>query len=124
MATLALREMKPVSCATRIERFQFVDQEERYAETLGEMFLFQLKSVETCDVQERHLHPRYNVEKGPYRQAEGDPVEVEAVAFQLDTDELLTIEAMGSGLSVCVVLVCLDTARVFCVSLTDYIDKS
>jgi uncharacterized protein DUF4365 len=106
-----------------VEVFEFVDEDGRYAETLGEMFLFQLKSVGTCDVQPLQLHPRYNVEKGPYRRTDGDPVDVEVIAFQLDTDELLTIEGIGSGLVVCLFLVCLDSGRVFFVNLTDYVDK-
>lgn len=106
-----------------VEIFEFVDEAERYAETLGEMFLFQLKSVEACDVQQRQLYPRYNVLKGPYRRTEGEPVDVEVIAFQLETDELVTIEGMGSGLAVCLILVCLDSDGVFFVNLTDYIDK-
>ena len=106
-----------------VEIFEFVDGDQRYAETLGEMFLFQLKSVEKCEVQDRQLHPRFNVEKGPYRRTAGDSVDVEIIPYQLETDELLTIEAMGSGLAVCLLLVCLDTGRVYFVNLTDYIDK-
>lgn len=51
------------------------------------------------------------------------PVESEVINYQLETDELLTIEAMGSGLVVVLFLVCLDSKRVFFVNLTDAVDK-
>lgn len=106
-----------------VEIFEYVDEQEEYAETLGETFFFQLKSAHSCEVTEVSLSPRYNVEKGPYRETEGDPVESEVIKYQLETDELLTIEAMGSGLVVVLFLVCLDSKRVFFLNLTDTLDK-
>src|SRR5688572_580985 len=89
-----------------IEIFDFVDDDELYAETLGETILFQLKSVRRCEARWVDLPPRMNVEKFPYNRDEGkgDPVSVEVIDFQLDTDELVTIEAMGSGLVVLLLL--------------------
>ncbi len=106
-----------------VEIFEYVDEEEEYAETLGETFFFQLKSVRSCDVTEVMLPSRRNVEKGPYLQTDGNPVESEIIKYQLETDELLTIEAMGSGLVVVLFLVCLDSQRVFFLNLTDAVDK-
>jgi hypothetical protein len=106
-----------------VEIFEYVDEEEEYAETLGETFFFQLKSVRSCDVTEVKLLSRRNVEKGPYLETDGDPVESEIIKYQLETDELLTIEAMGSGLVVVLFLVCLDSQRVYFLSLTDAVDK-
>jgi hypothetical protein len=106
-----------------VEIFEYVDEQEEYAETLGETFFFQLKSVRSCDVTEVSLPSRYNVEKGPYRETDGDPIESEVISYQLETDELLTIEAMGSGLVVVLFLACLDSKRIFFVSLTDAVDK-
>jgi hypothetical protein len=105
-----------------VEIFEYVDEEE-YAETLGETFFFQLKSVRSCVVTEATLPSRRNVEKGPYLETDGNPVESEIIKYQLETDELLTIEAMGSGLVVVLFLVCLDSQRVFFLNLTDAVDK-
>lgn len=106
-----------------IEIFRYVGDDDTMAETLGEMFLFQLKSTKRCRSQTLQLHPRPNVEKGPYRRLDGRPISVEVFPLRIDTDELLTIEAMGSGLAVVVLLVCMQSGRVFFLNLTDYIDK-
>lgn len=106
-----------------MEIFQYVDEHGQYAETLGETFFFQLKSVRSCDVTEVTFPSRYNVEKGPYRESDGNPVESRVINYELETDELLTIEAMGSGLVVVLFLVCLDSKRVFFLNLTDAVDK-
>jgi len=108
-----------------IEIFEFVDEDELYAETLGETILFQLKSVQLCNARWVDLPSRMNVEKFPYKRDEGkgDSVSVEVIDFQIDTDELVTIEAMGSGIVVLLLLVCLDSEKVFFVNLTDLVDK-
>jgi hypothetical protein len=43
--------------------------------------------------------------------------------LNLDTAELMTVEAMGAALPVLLFVVALDTERVFYVCLNDYIDK-
>jgi len=106
-----------------VEIFQYVEGDPEQAETLGETFFFQLKSVKRCSISTVELHPRYNVEKGPYRRTKGESVRAEVINFQLETDELVTIESMGSGLAVLLLLACLDSGRMYFVSLTDTIDK-
>jgi hypothetical protein len=106
-----------------VEIFDFTDETEDYAETLGESFLFQLKSTQRCDIRTLAISGRRNVEKGPY-QPSHDVVEMEVVRYNFDdTDELLTIEAMGYGAVVVLFLVCLEEQRVFFLNLTDHIDK-
>ncbi len=106
-----------------VEVFDYVDSDEQYAETLGETFFFQLKSVEKSAPVAVALPGRYNVEKGPYREDASEAIQSQVVKFQLETDELLTIEAMGAGVVVVMFLVCLDTQTVYFVNLTDTIDK-
>jgi hypothetical protein len=106
-----------------VEIFEYTDETEAYAETLGESFFFQLKSEQSCDIATVTVPWRSNVEKAPYIRSE-DTVEMTVVRYNFDdTDELLTIEAMGSGAVVVLFLVCLDGQRTFFLNLTDYIDK-
>jgi hypothetical protein len=107
-----------------VEVFQYVDDSREVSETLGETFFFQLKSTKTCDVAHIEVPGRGNVEKAPYRPTEHDLTPMTVIRYNFnDTDELLTIEAMGVGVVVVLFLACLDTNRVFFVSLTDLIDK-
>jgi len=46
------------------------------------------------------LEPRMNVEKMELQRGHGEPCEADVVLFQLETDELLTIEVKGSGVAV------------------------
>ena len=108
-----------------VELFEYVDSEQQMAETLGESFFFQLKSVETSPLQTRRVRNRLNVEKFPLsaEPRSAETADLEVMAYPLETDELLTIESMGSGLAVLLLLVTLDTGSVSFVCLTDYIDK-
>jgi hypothetical protein len=93
------------------------------AETLGETFFFQLKSQKRGQARQIELRPRYNVEKGPLKRMEGDPMPMEVISYQLSTDELMTIEAMGAGVVVVLFLVSVEDESVYFLNLTDYIDK-
>jgi hypothetical protein len=106
-----------------VEIFEFTDDTHEYAETLGESFLFQLKSERKSDVAKVTVPHRGNVEKAPYAPSE-DSIDIEVIRYQFDdTDELLTVEAMSSGAVVVLFLACLDRQRVFFLNLTDHIDK-
>lgn len=106
-----------------VEIFEFTDDTHAYAETLGESFFFQLKSTQSCDISTVGVPARGNVEKAPYRPTD-EIFEMDVVRYSFDdTDELVTIEAMGSGAVVVLFLVCLSDQRVFFVSLTDLVDK-
>lgn len=50
-----------------VEIFEFTDETEAYAETLGESFLFQLKSERSCDICTLTVLGRGNVEKTRYK---------------------------------------------------------
>lgn len=106
-----------------VEIFRFIDAEQKYAETLGETVLFQLKSTKSCTITSIEAPWRINVEKWGYRPTENS-VATSVIRYDFeDTDELATIEAMGTGNVVVLFLACLDTGRVFFLNLTDYIDK-
>jgi hypothetical protein len=106
-----------------VEVFEMLEGKPDRAETLGEIFLFQLKAVTTREPKQIELLPRFNVEKGPLKHMPGEVMEMEVLPFRLSTDELLTVEAMGSGVAVVLFLVCLDSASILFLNLTDYIEK-
>ncbi len=120
----AIREYKPdYGIDVTVELFRYLDAEETKADTLGEMFFGQLKSQKTADIQTITVHPRYNVEKMPLSENRKEKREIQALRFEIDTDELLTVQAMGAGLPVILFLIPLDTKRIFFVCLNDLIDK-
>jgi len=106
-----------------VEVFEMLGGDPPRAETLGEVFLFQLKAVQQSEPRTIELLPRFNVEKGPLKHTEGEAMEMEVVNFHISTDELLTVEAMGAGIAVILFLVCMESESVYFLNLTDYIDK-
>jgi hypothetical protein len=106
-----------------VEVFELLEDDPPVAETLGEVFFFQLKSVKRCMPKQIELRPRFNVEKGPFKNTEGKAGQLEVVRFPISTDELVTVEAMGAGSAVLLFLVCLETESVYFLNLTDYVDK-
>jgi hypothetical protein len=106
-----------------VEIFEYVDEKQEICEALGEMFFAQVKSVKKTEISKLNVYPRSNVEKGPLREDKNEVKQIEVIKFNLDTDELLTINSMGAGIPVFLILVCLDSRRVFYVCLNDLIDK-
>jgi Domain of unknown function (DUF4365) len=88
-----------------IELFNYVDEEQRMAETLGEHVFVKLKSVLRTDIETVTVHGRGNVAKGALRHAPRDSFPINVIKFQIDTNELLTVEIMGPGVPVLLVLV-------------------
>jgi len=106
-----------------IELFDYIDEDKKIAETLGEIIYIQLKSSTNIGYSKRKVYPRENVEKGNLTQDKSEFYELDVATFQLETSELLTIQAMGPAIPVLLVLVDINTKRVFFVCLNDYIDK-
>lgn len=102
-----------------LELFKYVDQARTMAETLGEHVFVQLKSAITTTVETIRVHPRGNVAKGRLNESTQEFLDIEVIKFQIDTNELATVERMGSGAVVLLVLVTLDLRRVFYVCLND-----
>lgn len=93
-------------------------------ETLGEHVFVQLKSVAEPTAESLSLYGRGNVEKGT-EQLDGKEkvADVETYRFQLETSELVTVERMGIGVPVLLVIADLANERCSFVCLNDYIDK-
>jgi len=93
-------------------------------ETLGEHIFIQLKSVTSCEIKPLKLYGRMNVEKTRELLNKDDIVgEINTVCFQLETSELVTVERMGVGVPVLLVVADLSRKECFFVCLNDYIDK-
>jgi hypothetical protein len=93
-------------------------------ETLGEHIFIQLKTVKSSDIKPLKLYGRMNVEKGREALNKNDLVgELNTVRFSLETPELVTVERMGIGIPVLLVVADLSRSECFFVCLNDYIDK-
>lgn len=93
-------------------------------ETLGEHVFVQLKSVAAPEVKPLAVFMRKNVEKGPETLNRSDKVaDINTYRFQLETSELITVERMGIGAPVLLVIADLTSGRCSFVCLNDYIDK-
>lgn len=106
-----------------IELFDFTDQEKTIAETLGENIFVQLKSSTNIKYIKRKVFTRSNVAKGSLKENKDDFIEIEVAKFQLDISDILTIQSIGPAIPVLLVLVDVNTSKVFFINLNDYIDK-
>ena len=106
-----------------VELFDCVDQQESVAETLGEVFYVQLKSSSEQKYTTHRVFPRGNVEKGALSNDDGEYFDIDVAKFQLETPELLTVQAMGIAIPVLLILVDVQSERAFFICLNDYIDK-
>ncbi len=93
-------------------------------ETLGEHLFIQLKSMASTSSLPLQLYGRGNVEKQPETLQMSDPVgTLDTIRFSIETSELVTIERMGVGVPVLLVLADTSTSKCYFVCLNDYIDK-
>jgi hypothetical protein len=106
-----------------IELFEFLEHEPDQAATLGETLFVQVKSTEVVDARRLRVHARQNVEKEPLNENPAESVEVEVAALQLETSELLTVQAIGPAIPVLLFLVERSTRRIYFVCLNDLIEK-
>lgn len=106
-----------------VEIFDYIDNERRIAEALGDMFFVQAKSMDKTRIEKVRVYPRFNVEKGPLKEDRSEFRDIEVIKYAVDRDLLLTVESMGAGVPVLLLLVCLDTRRIFYVCLNDMIEK-
>ena len=107
-----------------VEVFKYLDGKKEVAETLGELFFVQAKSIMISKVASVRVYPRANVEKTTVlEETREEYIEIEAIRFELEVSELATIQAMGAAVPVLLFLVVLDIAKVYFVCLNDIIDK-
>lgn len=125
-----LREYRPdYGLDFTIETFKASNASEASAtratyETLGEHVFVQLKSVTEPEFHSLQIFGRGNVEKAPEKLNLADKVaEIDTYRLQLEMSELITIERMGIGVPVLLVIADLARQRCSFVCLNDYIDK-
>ncbi|MEU8731756.1 DUF4365 domain-containing protein [Streptomyces tendae] len=112
-----------------VEIFEPVGDDGESFETLGEHIFFQLKSINKSNIATKVAVQRSNPLLGREvlsSRKEGDEpwaVRFDAITYDMEVDELLTVEAMGASVAVVLFLVPLDRNEVYVVSLTDYIDR-
>jgi hypothetical protein len=100
------------------------DTKHQTYETLGEHLFIQLKTVEDATTGFLKIYGRYNVEKRRETLNKDDLVgELETIRIQIETSELVTVERMGMGVPVLLVVADLADQRCYFVCLNDYIDK-
>jgi hypothetical protein len=93
-------------------------------ETLGEHFFVQLKSIDDPVIKPLRIYGRSNVEKAREKLDSKDEVAtIDTYRFQLEMSELVTVERMGIGIPVLLVISDLKARRCSFVCLNDYIDK-
>lgn len=105
-----------------VETFEFIDEKQTVAETLGEFFFVQLKSQKSVTKKLLTVNRRYNVEKN-YIDFSNDKSEIEVIAFKIDINELLTVQSMGYATPTILFLVDLETKNIYFICLNDYIEK-
>jgi hypothetical protein len=105
------------------ELFKHIDGERRIYETLGEYIFIQVKSIVKPRFVSQKYHPVLNVAKADYREDKTISLKTEVIKYPLETNDLVTVQAMGSSVCILLILVALDSKRVFFVNLNDLIDK-
>ena len=105
-----------------VETFEYIDEKRSVAETLGEFFFVQLKSKKNIKTREINVNGRYNVEK-IYKTIPEETSKIEVIPYQIDIDELLTVQSMGHAVPTILFLVDLETKKVYFICLNDYIEK-
>ena len=106
-----------------IELFDFVNDDKKLAETLGENLFIQLKSSDCLEYVTRKAYKRGNVSKGGLSEDKNDYIEIQVAKFKLDISDILTVQSMGIAIPVLLVLVDTNSEKAFFVCLNDYIDK-
>lgn len=119
-----VREYRPdYGIDLTVELFEYLDEEQTQAVTLGETLFVQVKAKQKIETRELRVYPRDNVEKGPLREDRSESRVIEVAPLQMETSELLTIQAMSPAVAVLLLLVDLSTEQVYFLCLNDLIDK-
>lgn len=92
--------------------------------TLGEHFYIQVKTTKKINLEKKTVRSRKNVTKFDPNPTDGTALEIEVVKYVIDTETLLTVEAMGSAIPVLLCYVDTTNETVYYVCLNDYISKS
>ncbi|MEW9263943.1 DUF4365 domain-containing protein [Kineococcus endophyticus] len=119
------RELNPdYGLDVHIEVFDRLPDDSGNSDTLGEHFYAQVKGIKGgVRKLTKTVRSRTNVLKTDPHPTEGDAVDIEVVTYSLDTNELLTIEAMGAAVPALLFVADLEEDIVYFVCLNDYIQK-
>lgn len=90
-------------------------------DTLGEHIFIQVKGTSSPNFSKHRIYEKHNVEKK--LAASKKYKEIDVIKFQLDTNELFTIDRMSNAVPVLLFIVDVDTNQVYFLCLNDYIDK-
>lgn len=106
-----------------VELFDFVDDNKKICETLGEFLYIQVKGKSNLERKKLRVHPVYNVAKSIWDENKDEFMDIDIVSFPIDTSLLETVKRVGT--SVCVLLFVVDTTskEVFSICLSDILDK-
>lgn len=105
-----------------VETFDFIDNQHELAETLGEFFFVQMKSVKRAEKITLEVMERYNVEK--YKaEFSGEKTSMDVIRYPIDINELHTIMSMGCSVPTILFLADLSDNTVYFICLNDYIEK-
>ena len=105
-----------------VETFDYIDIEHEKMETLGEFFFVQMKSVKQAEKTSIKVFGRKNVEK-MLEITEEQFVDIDAIKYSIDVDELHTIMSVGCADPTVLFLADLSDRKIYFVCLNDYIEK-
>ena len=105
-----------------VETFDYIDDKHEIAETLGEFFFVQLKSVKHAEKTSIKVADRYNVEK-TFEPYSNESANIDVIKYPLDVNELYTIMSMGCAVPTLLFLADLSEDKVYFICLNDYIEK-
>ena len=106
-----------------VELFDYLDEDQTVAETLGENIFVQLKASASIEYGIRRAYHRGNVAKGPLSEDKTKFDDIPVAKFPIEVPELLTVQAMGVAVPVLLILVDTKTKSAYFVCLNDYIEK-
>lgn len=119
-----VREYRPdYGIDLTVELFEYLDEKQTVAATLGETLFVQVKSIRAIEPRELRVFSRRNVERSVLRENRAKTRTLDVATLQLETSELLTVQAMSSAVPVLLLLVDLTTKIVYFVCLNDLIEK-
>ena len=101
----------------------FEGEDKSSPQTLGEHFFIQLKSTQSPTTGPFYLHKSGNDEMGREQQASRPSMSLNTYRIKLDTKLLVTVEKMGVGQPVLLVVADITRNRCSFVCLNDYVDK-
>lgn len=119
-----VREMTPdYGLDLHVEVFQIAPDDPQSADTLGEHFFIQVKTVDGFDVKRMQVRSRHNVAKAIPSPTSGEPVEIDVIPCVLDVALIRTVEEMGTAVPVLLVIADRTTGEARYICLNDWISK-